>query len=140
MSEATFRRAIAKNINRFVFTQIESHAASPGIPDTHYLIKRSYNYTGFLELKVERQKPNKIDLRKTQSIWMPRYWRAGGHCWVVVKIGRSTIVVWKGLHAKELRLGLNIWNIPHYEFNTLKDGWREFEDFLTPIQYRKEYD
>ena len=124
-----FRNKLKKKLPRFLFAQIESHQTAPGFPDTDYLLKGT-KITGKIELKFEKTIPNKIDLRKTQVVWLRRYARNGGRCYVAVKVGAQFIYAWEGKHALELKQGLDIWNIPHWEFELKNDGWKEFGDLL----------
>lgn len=127
-----FRNKLKAKLPHFLFAQIESHKSAPGFPDTDYLLKGS-TLSGKVELKYERTSFNRIDLRKTQVVWLRRYARNGGRCYVAVKLGASFIYVWKGKHSLELRKGMDIWNIPHYECELQKNGWEEFGDVLMGV-------
>lgn len=130
MSEKQFRRQFSQKLsNQFLFTQIESHGASPGIPDTHFLVKRSNN-TGFIEFKYMAKRASRIDLRKTQVIWIPRYVRNGGKCFIAAKVAKKAIYIWPGKFAKELHKGENIWEIENKHFAIGKVDWDEIAYLL----------
>ena len=131
MSETRFRHSIRDNLKRdFLFDQIESRLTAPGIPDTHYFSKK-LNVNGFMELKYEKSIPKKIDLRKNQVVWLRRYSRYGGNCFVVVKISSSTVFLWPGQYAMELRKGQDIYNIPHHKLNFRdKNFWDQLKNIM----------
>ena len=111
--------------------QIESGDTAPGVPDTHLLLNDT-NITCWLELKVEKNKPKKVDLRRTQVPWLRKYGRAGGKCFVVLNIESSSeVYVWEGSFAKELYDGKNIFNLPHMVFHVGgRGGWKLFLNCL----------
>ena len=121
-----FRNKLKEKLPQFLFSQIESHQTAPGYPDTDYLLKNSLNITGKIELKYSDKIPYKIDLRKNQVVWLRRYARLGGRCFIAIKIGQDLIYVWEGKYALELYQGTDIWSIPHWEFNLRKNGWEQF--------------
>lgn len=126
-----FRKKLKEKLPKFLFSQIESHQTAPGYPDTDYLLKNSLNITGKIELKYSKTIPNRIDLRKNQYVWLRRYARCGGRCFIAIKIGQNLIYVWEGKYAFELYQGADIWNIPHWEFNLRENGWEEFGKLLS---------
>ena len=79
---------------------------------------------------MKRKSPIKIDLRKNQVVWLRRYARNGGRCFVAVKVGRDYLYVWEGKYALELRKGLDIWGLPHWEFVLMGYGWQLFSKLL----------
>lgn len=125
MSESAFRQSIKKRFKCFEISQVESGGTAPGIPDTHFLLKGT-SKTLWGELKFEKTRPNKIDLRKAQVVWNRRYNRVGGKSFVIVKEGVSFIHVWPGSYAKELREGEDIWNLPLKTFPVKLGGWDLF--------------
>jgi len=135
VSETKFRHAVRDKLKaQFTIAQIESHQTAPGVPDTHLLLNDQANHTNktcWLELKFEEKLPTRIDLRKTQVPWLRKYYRSGGKCWVVLKVGcESKIYVWAGSYAKELYDGKNIFYQPNAWFDTRRGGWKEFLDYI----------
>lgn len=129
--ETRFRNALRNQFKQyFEVMQIESGDTSPGVPDTHLLLKHT-NLTCWFELKHELELPKRIELEKTQYVWLRRYHRNDGKCFVVLKVeDLSEIYVWEGCHAKELYDGKDIYNIPHVVFNTRRYGWHNFVDYM----------
>ena len=133
MAETAFRKELAKRFkSAFLVTQIESPATAPGCPDTN-LVKRGLGSTVWLELKYEDKPPSKIKLRKAQVPWLRDHCDNMGKAFVVLKTPES-IFVWSGIHAKALaypQKGVDIYrDIPHFEFDIKKSGWRQFLEYI----------
>jgi hypothetical protein len=54
-------------------------------------------------LKAQPKLPSSIDFEPAQPLWLTKYWRSGGNCFVFLKvIEEGMIYVWPGLFAHEL--------------------------------------
>lgn len=130
--ETRFRNRMRDNLKGdFSVMQIESGDTAPGVPDTHLLLKGT-NKTCWVELKVEKERPYKIDLRKTQVPWLRKYWRNGGKCFIALNVEDENVVyIWSGSLAMELYQGANIFFLPYAVFYPRRNGeWRRLSEFL----------
>ena len=77
MKETNVRRKLGTELRklRFHVSQIESHATSAGIPDTHYF---GHSTDGFIELKVAKVN-GAIEVRNTQKAWFRDRIKVGGY-------------------------------------------------------------
>ena len=114
MNETRFRNYLRKKFeNDFIVMQIESGSTCPGIPDT-FILQKETNRCAWIELKYsEKEKQNKIDLRKEQVVWHRNYSRLGGISFIMLRTSEC-IHTWDGEDARELKNGIDIFSIPHH--------------------------
>lgn len=106
MSESNWSSFLTKNLKEFVeFTRVESHLASPGVPDIYY---NSYGETGWIENKYAESLDHKDvcrglkKLRPAQVNWLMREAENKGRCFIFLKTDNE-IVVFPGIAARKLR-------------------------------------
>jgi|TARA_R110002020_G_scaffold48763_6_gene138999 hypothetical protein len=98
MTEKSFWTLLRNNLAIKMY-RVENRVGS-GMPDVHYINKRA---SGWIELKYVDSFPKKgkvnIGLKKHQALWHKNYNAFGGVSWVLVRLSRSAIFLFKGEDA-----------------------------------------
>ena len=104
--EADFRRFVTECAGSAHVSHIESHEASPGIPDLNICMR---GIDIWIELKVmSSRKPPKM--RATQKRWHANRYDHGGRSWVItLDLDEMNLVVLPGQTAASLPAKVGIW-------------------------------
>jgi hypothetical protein len=101
MSEASLWALIKINLALKMY-RVESRVTA-GIPDIHYITPRG---SGWIELKYIKEFPMKgkmqIGLRKAQFIWHKTYALHGGKSWIILRVGRNSLLLLRGKDAEKI--------------------------------------
>jgi len=104
------------------------HAIESGWPDVHYSHE---NYSGWIELKSKKKFPSKIKFEPAQPIWLDKYHKAGGSCYVFLQVmDEGLIYVWSGRDAYLLNEVGGCREVePLMVTKNDASGWAELEKF-----------
>jgi hypothetical protein len=141
MKESNVRRKLGVELRRLGFhvSQIESHATSAGIPDTHYF---GHNTDGFIELKVAKVN-GAIEIRNTQKAWFRERIKAGGHHqYVLVGIHVSDTPSYALIRVKESNMDSVLsekltWNVALLNATTIWAGSIDYVELARIITEEK---
>jgi len=101
MSEASLWTFLRENLLITMY-RVENRVSS-GMPDIHYI---GNNFSGWIELKYIEKLPAKgkinIGLRNSQSLWHSSYNVSGGKSWIIVRVGRSALLLFNGKYASKI--------------------------------------
>src|SRR4051812_48533736 len=77
--------------------RVESRATSPGIPDVHYIHRKTAK-VGWVELKCCRERTERrVEMRRDQVIWHIDYnIKCGGDSFILLKTLEDDLILWSG--------------------------------------------
>ena len=102
MSEKSFWVLIRTSLKLKMY-RVENRVMK-GMPDIHYV---KNGKSGWIELKYLANWPKTrvtIGLKKNQVFWLKEYGKNKGKCWVLVRIDRDYMGLYKGEDAEKLYL------------------------------------
>jgi len=110
MSEATFVRGLVRRLREYgAFVQRIEDSIARGVPDIFAVLD---GQAFWIEAKYRERWPARastkvrVGLRPEQVIWLMDCWDAGGWCYVVLRVGRSETLWFRGADARRIADGM----------------------------------
>jgi hypothetical protein len=135
MSEVSMRHTVKRHV---VEEMVNAHwqrledGSSLGIPDINFCWQGVECWIEAKQMDLEKlpkreATPVRIGLRPEQSLWLEERKRAGGHAYVLAKIGQEWLLWDDGF--RELRDGMTIAEL---RFRAVGSSYREFQLAMIP--------
>lgn len=124
--ESKFWKKIRDNTKQVRWQRIESPTTGGGIPD---VVGAHEGVTAFIELKAVTR-GWRIKFEPEQAVWLYRWAKAGGVCWVACEKGQS-LYLWPGIQARDL-VGEDLRTVKPALFWEYRSEW-DWEVFVDTV-------
>jgi penicillin-binding protein-related factor A (putative recombinase) len=132
MSEKALWSFIRENLGLRMF-RVENRV-SVGMPDVHYIRN---GVCGWFEMKYTKDwlanRRVSVGLKKHQHLWMKDYTNHGGSCWIILRVGRNWLMLFKGdedlvkmIKPQEL-IDKAIW---HHQGIMKRENWKLLKEVI----------
>jgi len=130
-SESALNKWLRKKLKGFgIHWQRIENIAGSGTPDINVCIHGVEHWIESKEMDAFPKRPEtgvRVSLRQEQIVWLILRWRADGHGWVLVQVGRE-VFLFDGQYAQELKAGA--WDQGRFREMATATGRIEVPGFL----------
>ena len=140
MSEKALWQLLRENLPLRMF-RVENRV-SVGMPDVHFVRN---GIAGWFEMKYTKDfrsgRRVSVGLKKHQHMWLKDYSNHGGLCWIILRVGRNWLLLFKGdedlvkmIKPQEL-IERAVW---HHKGIMRREHWKKLEEVMKNVAESKE--